>query len=134
MNYEKVVFDTNVIVADYFNKQSASAQLMKLARDGRLHVFWSEDVMREMELILGNIRAKKEYREGLKDVFREENFVKEPPVVKIVADDPDDDKLLACAFGGGAEFLVSNDHHLLELEMVKGVRILRPKGFLEVLK
>jgi uncharacterized protein len=54
--------------------------------------------------------------------------------VKAVAADPDDDKYLAAAVEGMAEFVVSGDDHLLSLGTYEGVRIIRARAFLEVLK
>lgn len=52
---------------------------------------------------------------------------------RIVEADPDDDKYVAAALHGQASFLVSGDRHLLDLEDSRGVRILKPREFLDVL-
>jgi len=54
--------------------------------------------------------------------------------VKVIADDPDDDKFLACATEGGADYVVSGDHHLLNLNSYQGICIVTPAAFLHVLK
>jgi len=48
----------------------------------------------------------------------------------IVAADPDDDIFLHCAVAAGAAYVVSGDHHLLDLEMYAGIRILSVRDFL----
>ena len=50
--------------------------------------------------------------------------------VRAVKDDPDDDKYLAAALIGRAGFVVSGDHHLLDLGEYQGVTILTPRRFL----
>jgi putative PIN family toxin of toxin-antitoxin system len=54
--------------------------------------------------------------------------------VDSVPGDPDDDKYLAAALLGRAGFIVSGDHHLLDLKEYQGVRILKPRQFLEMLQ
>ena len=45
--------------------------------------------------------------------------------------DPDDDKLLETALTGCAQWLVTGDADLLELDPFRGVSILTPRAFLE---
>ena len=46
-----------------------------------------------------------------------------------VPDDPEDDKLIAAALGGNAGVIITNDHHLLDLDPYGQIRILRPADF-----
>lgn len=47
----------------------------------------------------------------------------------IVTADPDDDVFLRCAVAAGAAYVVSGDHHLLDLEKYAGVPILTVRDF-----
>ena len=51
-----------------------------------------------------------------------------------VASDPSDDKFLACAVDGRADWLVTGDRHLLGLREFRRVRIGTPAQFLRLLK
>lgn len=53
--------------------------------------------------------------------------------VEVIAQDPDDNKFLACAIEGEADYIVSGDHHLLDLGSYRCIPILRPAAFLGVL-
>ena len=44
--------------------------------------------------------------------------------------DPDDDKYLAPALEGRAEFIISGDLHLLELRVYQGIEIIKPADYL----
>jgi putative PIN family toxin of toxin-antitoxin system len=48
-----------------------------------------------------------------------------------VCADPDDDKFLACALGARTRILVSGDRHLLAVDGYRGIRVLRPRQFVE---
>lgn len=49
----------------------------------------------------------------------------------IVKEDPDDDAIMHTAIDGRAEVIVTGDSHLLVLEQVEGIRILRVSDFLK---
>ena len=47
--------------------------------------------------------------------------------------DPDDDKYIAAAIEGRAHCLVAGDSHLLDLKEYEGIRLVRPRVFLDLL-
>ena len=53
--------------------------------------------------------------------------------VSAVKDDPSDDIYLACAVEGNADFIVSGDHHLTDLRVFHGIRIVNPAAFLKAI-
>ena len=53
--------------------------------------------------------------------------------LKVVAADPDDDAILECAVAGKAEFIVSGDHHLLDLKTYQGIQIVTAADFLTLI-
>lgn len=50
-----------------------------------------------------------------------------------VAQDPEDDKFLACAVAGGADYVVSGDRLLLEVDQYRGIPVVSPRAFLSLL-
>ena len=48
-----------------------------------------------------------------------------------ICEDPDDDKFIECAFTGKCDIIVSGDKHLLTLVGYQGIKILRPREFVE---
>lgn len=48
----------------------------------------------------------------------------------VVADDPDDDRVLECAVAGKAEFVISGDRHLLQLGTYEEISIVTVRQFL----
>ncbi len=130
----KVVIDTNLLVASMFNKRSASFQIIDLARKNKIVLLWSEAIEREANFILKNIsHSSKRKRINLEEIFKKENKVNNPPKVKAVQADPEDDKFLACALAGEADVIISNDKHLLELQKFKGIPVLNTReGIAEI--
>jgi len=53
--------------------------------------------------------------------------------LRVVADDPDDDKVIECAVVGKADYIVTGDRHLLALGQYKGITIVKATQFLNIL-
>lgn len=54
--------------------------------------------------------------------------------LEVVAADPDDDVILACALEGGAGYLVTGDGHLLGLKRYRDIRIVTARQFWQLLE
>jgi len=52
-------------------------------------------------------------------------------VLKVIVDDPDDNRVLECAVKGKADLIVSGDRHLLKLGMYRGIKIVTVRQFME---
>jgi putative PIN family toxin of toxin-antitoxin system len=126
----KVVLDTNLFVAAYFNKNSASAKIIDLCLKNKLKVSVSISLFRELEFILKNIRASREYKTKVYNIFNQSVIV-EPKRVWAVKDDLDDNKFLGVACSTKAQYLITNDQHLLKLKKFNKTKIVKPVDFLE---
>jgi putative PIN family toxin of toxin-antitoxin system len=51
--------------------------------------------------------------------------------LSVIADDPDDNRVLECAVKGEADVIVSGDRHLLELARYQGISIITVRQFME---
>jgi len=56
------------------------------------------------------------------------------PPIDVIKDDPDDNKVLACALEARADYIVSGDQHLLSLRHYQNINIITVKEFLEILR
>ncbi len=133
----KIVVDTNLLVAAFFNKKSSSFKILKMAEEGRIRLLWTKPIRNEARLILGNIKqavkSSMGNREILKNIFQRENKVENPPRVDVVKEDPEDNKFLGCALKGKAEMIVSNDQHLLNMQGFKGIPVLTPSKAVKII-
>lgn len=50
-------------------------------------------------------------------------------IERVIAHDPDDDTILACAVASRARWIISGDEHLLRLKQHRGIPTLTPKEF-----
>ncbi len=128
----KVVLDTNVFIAAYFNRKSASARIIDLCLENKHKLIFSPRLRKEVRLILKNVRAEREFREKIQSLFVNASKVKPTKKVFTVKEDPEDNKFLECALEGEADYLITSDRHLLELEEFAQTKICKPTQFLKL--
>ena len=54
--------------------------------------------------------------------------------VNVIKDDPDDNKFIEAALEGKADYIVTQDKHLLNIQEFEGIKIVSPEEFLRFLK
>lgn len=67
-------------------------------------------------------------------VFRKAIITEGTYEVDAITEDPTDNKFLACALEGKADFIVSRDPHLRNLKEFQGIEIVDVKSFVERVK
>ena len=121
-----VLLDTNVFVAAYWARSSASARLVAACVRGDLQAQYSAEVKREVVHVLRTIGMPESYFRQIELFWEGAVEVKGISVDPIRAEDPDDQKFLEAAAGGDADFLVTSDDHLLRIGYVGRTEILTP--------
>lgn len=127
----RVVFDTNVLISAFIYGGNPE-RLFDLARFGELQLIVSPDILLEFAFVLEEKFAWEEddIAEAIKAIGYSSELVKPTEKLEVVSDDDADNRILECALAGSAGFIVSGDHHLLDLTEYKGVKIVRPKDLL----
>ena len=138
----RVVFDTVVFVRALLNQRSVCGRLV-FGYQHRFQVILSTPMVVEILQVLARdeIVGKLERRRGtllhaissLLESFQAAESV-ELTDIPAVARDPNDDKILATARVGGADYLVSEDLDLLVLGEYQGTRIVSAATFLGLLE
>ena len=129
----RVVADTNVFLSALVFG-GPPEEIMNLARQGQLELLVSSAILLELAKVL---KGKFDWHETeVADAIRAISYcsksVKPASVIKEIEDDPDN-RVLECAVEGGADFIVSGDHHLLELESFRGIQIIKARDLLDTL-
>jgi len=136
----RVVLDANIFVSTVLKSHSNPAKVFQLAKEGKVTLISSKDILSEVKTVLLYAKLRKLHRRTQKEI---EKFVKKatrvsfivPGTTKIqeIKDDPADNKYLSAAVEGKADFIVSGDHHLKDLKTFQGIRILDPSTFLALI-
>lgn len=137
----RVVLDTNVLLAAVIAPDSPSGLVVELFERGRIQVVISPTVLHEAKLVFANhglLRARPQLRRAadalLARLAAEARTVANHQLPHQVCEDRTDDKFLAAAQLGRADYLVSNDKHLRRVGSFKGAKILPPERFLDLKK
>jgi putative PIN family toxin of toxin-antitoxin system len=132
----RVVADTNVYVSAIVFGGTCEA-ILALARAHLIELYLSPAMQGELRSVLGQTFGwpSSRVKEALAEITGLASLVR--PTVRmsgIVADDADH-RILECALAARADFLVTGDkRHLLPLKTFRGVQIVSPREFLDVLR
>jgi putative PIN family toxin of toxin-antitoxin system len=132
----RVVIDTNVFVSSFFGGNPR--KIIDLWKDGRITLCLSGAILDEYIDVLQRTGLKNEQElEELLTLFsRGVNilFTTKTPELKLVRNDPDDDKFVECAVALKADVIISGDKGLIALKGYVGIRIVTPQKFLEAFR
>jgi len=128
----RIVLDTNVIISALVFG-GLPRQVLDLAAAGVCSFYFSPAIQAEVERILeakfGWIREQ--VQAGLGPLWTSGNWIDPDVSLAVVAEDPDDDRILECAVAADADVIVSGDRHLLRLGSFKSVLIHSSRQFLD---
>ncbi len=128
----RVTADTNIYVSALsFNGKPR--RLLEAARLRLIQLAISDAILDELRRVLHD---KFDWPSTAVDsaVERLMLFVQrvEPAItLRVIASDPDDDRVLECAVTAGSRFIISGDDDLLSLRVYEGIRIMTVASFLE---
>jgi len=129
----KVVIDTNVFVSSFFGGNPR--KIIDLWKNEKITLCLSHAILDEYIDVLRRIGLKEEDElEELLSLFsRGFNllFTTKTPNIRIINNDPDDDKFIECAVALKAHTVITGDREVLALKEYLGIRIASPQQFLE---
>ncbi len=132
----KITFDTNVLLSALLSEKGASYYLVRLATEHKVTGYTSKTLMEEFkEIVQRDYEFPIEKAEQLIGNYVQFLSLVEPDFrLKVVKEDPDDDRVVECAVYSGSNYIVSWDPHLTNLIEINGVKIQNPGKLLETLK
>lgn len=128
----RVVIDTNVFVSSFFGGKPR--RIVNLWKEGKITLCLSKPIMDEYMAVLQRSGLDREDLRVLFDFFSKSLnivFTARTPSIRVVDDDPDDDKFIECAVALKAKVVITGDKALLSVCEHKGVGITTPNRFLE---
>lgn len=141
----RAVLDASLIVAAAWTKnpRSASRLVVEAAAAGAFEPIITDEIEAEYRDVLARDKFRRgapagAYRSAARimdALVGAAERVEPAPDVRVIEKDPKDDKYVAAALGGGAEYVVTLDRrHMLALGAYEGVRFVTPGDFLAVLR
>ena len=131
----RVVYDTNILISSIFWARGNTHKLVELAIERSVTNFTSSDMLNELTKVLRvNFEQSEEIvKRQVALLVEYSTVVNLTEKLSVVKDDTDDDKVIECAVAADAQFIVSGDHHLLKLKSFRGIKIVAPAEFLNIL-
>ena len=137
----RVALDVNVLasgVLGFLQPSTPPGLLLRAWRAGRFQLIISEHILTNLQRALAKTYFQRrltaaEIRAFLTLLRQEATLA--PIIVPVhgVAPDAEDDLVLATAMSGQADYLVTGDAAFRDLQTYRGIRIVSPRAFLEIL-
>ncbi len=137
----RAVLDANVYVSALLQPNGPPGQIVeRFLTEGAFEMILSPAILEEVLRALDYPKVRKAIRGTIQpepwfeDLVVLADLVEGDADVSGVCTDRDDDKYLAAAVEGRADFVVTGDQRFLVVETYEGVRIVTPRAFLEFLR
>jgi uncharacterized protein len=131
----RITADTNVIISA-LNFSGNPARILDMAEAGEIRLAISNDILNEAEGVLQRPKfgwTQEQVDGAIRGLSAFAEHVEPKQRIDVVKEDPTDNRILECAAASGSEYLVSGDKHLLKVGQYKGVKIVTPADFIEVI-
>jgi len=132
MPIPRVVLDTNVLISCILFG-GKPRQIIELVIKGKIKAYLSPVILAEFKDVIARPKfgldpeACFAITKEIEDIF---SFVFPNIVIERIRVDPDDNAILECALAADAEYIVTGDPHLLNIDTFEGIRILAPTIFI----
>ncbi len=139
---KKVVLDKNIYVNGLLSKNGAPAQVLDAWKAKRYILVISPFIIQEICDTLQSPHIQNKYKivkediSALVSLFEHDAFLVmgKADTTGVIPHDMSDEQILACAIDGRADFIVSGDHHLIDLNNYKNIPIIMPQRLLTELE
>lgn len=132
----RAVLDSNVLISAFINRYGPSRHIFKAWQEGKFELVMSLPLLHELDSVLHYDRIQQKYALGEDDIYAyilllgaQGAVMPMPSGIDAVSRDPADNKFLACALAGRAQFVVSGDQDLIDLGAFAGITIVTPRDF-----
>jgi putative PIN family toxin of toxin-antitoxin system len=131
----RVVLDTNVYVSAFAYPRRPMGEIWRHALRQRYHLLVSPAIISEVGRGLRTVLAWEEARvvARLRLIVKAADVVTPAITLRVIPEDPSDDRILECAVAGRADLIVSGDRHLRKLRRYQNIAIVPPVDFLRML-
>lgn len=140
-NVYRAVIDTNVFISGGTISAGAPSQIMNHWRNQDFVMVVSPQLIAEYEEVLSRPYVRKytgltprENAQYIQEVKNRAYVTSGTLTLNILTSDPDDNMVLACAEEGIATHLVTGNTKDFPFKKYKGIQIVTPKKFLELLE
>ena len=130
----KVTVDTNFLISATQWDYSVAHKLLKKLILSDAEIFTTQDILDEAAKVLERDfkYSKDEVENIIGKILHFAKQIKPKQKIDVIKDDPDDNKIIACAIESSSEYIITYDNHLLKLKEFRGIKIITPEEFNKV--
>ena len=129
----KLIIDTNVFVSGVFFS-GPPFTILDAWRHGRVSLIISPEILNEYRRVGEKLNTQfpgVDLEPWIELLMIKTSLIDAHPLAERVCDDPDDDKLLACAVASRTKLICSGDKQLLDASGYKSVTVMKPRAFVD---
>lgn len=127
----RAVLDTNVLISGIFWTGSSNRVILSW-KEGKFTLVTSLAIISELVKVLKDFKIKlpEDIIGQWADLIIRNSIIVEPNEnINAVKEDPKDNIFVETAVSGNADYIVSQDYHLLKLKEFRGIKIVTPDKF-----
>ena len=123
----RIIVDTNVLINGVQDEESYTYKIIEACIGGKMQALISRKIKKENERLTNRLINNGEYFDLLEEYYKTCEIVNPQKKLNVVEDDYDDNKFVEAGVEGGADFIVTNDSDLLDMDDYEGVRMITPE-------
>ncbi len=125
----RIVLDTNIFISGIFWKGNFCSQIIDAWRNGKFILISSLSLIEELIENLKDFRIQmpEDVVEGWKNMIIQNSVIIETKNKLNIVEHDADNKFLETVFEGNADYIISQDNHLLKLKEFRGIKIIKPE-------
>jgi putative PIN family toxin of toxin-antitoxin system len=133
----KIVLDANIFISAAFWRGNPK-EIVKRVSNGKDILFISNEIIAEVNSVFRKRKfhlTEEEVKYHLRDVEKMSTKIKVTDSERVTdggCRDKTDDRYLECAVAAKADYVISGDIHLRELKEYRGIKIVNPAEYLEI--
>ena len=125
----RIVLDTNIYIAAALHDGFSAYVVEILTENPNFTIIISEEILIELDQKLKDKFnwPQEDINRYLTGIEKIGELIKIGEKIETITRDPEDNKILECAFSGKADLIVTLDQDLIKLKHFKGIGIVHPK-------
>lgn len=131
----RIVLDTNVFISGIFWEGNYCSRIINKWKNNEFDLISSKEIIEEFVNTMKNFKIRMPdeiIKEWEKLIIKNSIFVNPKIKIEIIKQYPDDNKFLEAGITGKANFIISQDKHLLNLKIYEEILIINPQNFLTI--
>lgn len=130
----RAIIDTNVFISGLI-KSVSCRKIIKALGETKFTLVISPQILDELVGVIArpkfhNIILRETAEKLIETIKTQAILVKPAKHFDVIKNDPDDNRFIEAAVEAKADFIVSEDSHLLSLKTFRGISIINPRDFL----